>query len=85
MNATVRDNILFGEEYNEERYKKAIFSCCLERDLEIMTDGDQTEVCILSRNVSLWDQVLVLTFVSLKASHEFTVVAIITVLWLAVQ
>ncbi|XP_033637674.1 multidrug resistance-associated protein 5-like [Asterias rubens] len=52
MNATVRDNILFGEEYNEERYKKAIFSCCLERDLEIMTDGDQTEIGERGVNVS---------------------------------
>ncbi|XP_033637668.1 multidrug resistance-associated protein 5-like [Asterias rubens] len=51
-NATVRDNILFGEEYNEERYKKAIFSCCLERDLEIMSDGDQTEIGERGVNVS---------------------------------
>jgi hypothetical protein len=27
-----------------ERYKKVIFQCCLERDLELFDAGDETEV-----------------------------------------
>ncbi|KAG8864769.1 hypothetical protein FRB96_003355 [Tulasnella sp. 330] len=37
QNATIKDNILFGAAYNEERYKK-------ERDLTLFDAGDATEV-----------------------------------------
>ncbi|KAJ7042608.1 hypothetical protein C8F04DRAFT_1252025 [Mycena alexandri] len=38
------ENILFGGEFNEERYKKVIHQCALERDLELFEAGDATEV-----------------------------------------
>ncbi|KAF4617299.1 hypothetical protein D9613_006273 [Agrocybe pediades] len=44
QNETIRDNILFGSPYNEERYKKVIKQCALERDLELFEAGDNTEV-----------------------------------------
>ncbi|KDQ20385.1 hypothetical protein BOTBODRAFT_305749 [Botryobasidium botryosum FD-172 SS1] len=44
QNETIRDNILFGQQYDEERYKKVIFQCGLERDLELFDAGDRTEV-----------------------------------------
>ncbi|KAJ7105184.1 hypothetical protein C8R44DRAFT_858596 [Mycena epipterygia] len=44
MNETIKDNILFGEKYDGERYKKVIYQCALERDLELFEAGDQTEV-----------------------------------------
>ncbi|XP_033637608.1 multidrug resistance-associated protein 5-like [Asterias rubens] len=44
FNATLQENILFGEEMDEERYEKAIYACCLTQDLEILTDGDMTEI-----------------------------------------
>ena len=44
MNATLRDNILFGKEYNEERYQKVIEMCCLAPDIAILPAGDQTEI-----------------------------------------
>ncbi|KIK51558.1 hypothetical protein GYMLUDRAFT_50501 [Collybiopsis luxurians FD-317 M1] len=44
QNATIRDNIVFGAEFDEERYKKVIYQCCLEKDLELFDAGDQTEV-----------------------------------------
>ena len=44
QNATVRDNILFGKEYDEELYNKVIDYCCLTHDLEIFPDGDMTEI-----------------------------------------
>lgn len=41
-NASVRDNIVFGRPFDEERYRKVIEQCCLERDLEILPFGDET-------------------------------------------
>ncbi|KAF9961648.1 hypothetical protein BGZ70_008234 [Mortierella alpina] len=44
QNATVKDNILFGLPLDEARYKKVIKDCALERDIQILPDGDQTEI-----------------------------------------
>lgn len=44
MNATVRDNILFGRAYNEHQYRTAVRVCNLESDLAILPAGDQTEI-----------------------------------------
>ncbi|KAH9984900.1 hypothetical protein BJV77DRAFT_1035217 [Russula vinacea] len=44
QNETIRDNILFGAPYDEERYKKVIYQCGLERDLSLFDAGDKTEV-----------------------------------------
>ncbi|EMP35927.1 Multidrug resistance-associated protein 9 [Chelonia mydas] len=41
---TVRRNILFGEEYNEERYNYAINVCSLKSDMESLPYGDLTEM-----------------------------------------
>ncbi|KAI0260093.1 hypothetical protein BC834DRAFT_1028685 [Gloeopeniophorella convolvens] len=44
QNETIRDNILFGAPYDEERYNKVIFQCGLKRDLSLFEAGDKTEV-----------------------------------------
>ncbi|KAJ3414779.1 hypothetical protein HDV05_006026 [Chytridiales sp. JEL 0842] len=44
LNATIRENILFGNPYNEARYKAVIEAAALERDLEILEGGDLTEI-----------------------------------------
>ncbi|KAK7499875.1 hypothetical protein BaRGS_00008966 [Batillaria attramentaria] len=44
QNATLRDNILFGKPYNEKRYQQILRACALERDLEILSAGDMTEI-----------------------------------------
>lgn len=43
-NATVRDNILFGNKYDPEFYKKTIEACALTDDFAILPDGDATQV-----------------------------------------
>lgn len=44
QNATVRDNILFGKPFDKKKYKKVLYACALERDLEILSAGDLTEI-----------------------------------------
>ncbi|PYH40482.1 ATP-binding cassette transporter YOR1 [Aspergillus saccharolyticus JOP 1030-1] len=44
QNTTVRNNILFGKEYDEARYNQVIDACALRSDLAMFPDGDQTEV-----------------------------------------
>ena len=48
LNATIRDNILFGhvndEEIDEARYQRALECCALQHDLKMMQHGDQTEI-----------------------------------------
>lgn len=41
---SIKDNILFGEEFNEERYDATLEACALVPDLEMLEDGDQTEI-----------------------------------------
>ncbi|VAH25241.1 unnamed protein product [Triticum turgidum subsp. durum] len=43
-NGTIQENILFGQPMNAETYKKVIHACCLQKDLEMMEFGDQTEI-----------------------------------------
>ncbi|XP_076436012.1 ATP-binding cassette sub-family C member 5-like [Babylonia areolata] len=44
MNATARDNILFGTPYNEDRYSKVVEACALQADFASMVSGDLTEI-----------------------------------------
>ncbi|EGW32761.1 uncharacterized protein SPAPADRAFT_54783 [Spathaspora passalidarum NRRL Y-27907] len=44
QNSTVKENILFGEPYDEKKYKQVIYACSLEADLEILPAGDRTEI-----------------------------------------
>ncbi|KAH8823225.1 multidrug resistance-associated ABC transporter [Flagelloscypha sp. PMI_526] len=43
-NQTLRDNILFGQPYDPTRYREVLQACCLEPDLEILPNGDMTEI-----------------------------------------
>jgi ABC-type multidrug transport system fused ATPase/permease subunit len=42
--ATIKDNIVCCEPWNEERYKQVLFACALTPDLSIMPLGDETPV-----------------------------------------
>ena len=44
VNANIKENILFSAPYDEKRYRDVIVACALERDLEILDNGDETLV-----------------------------------------
>jgi len=44
VNDTLRGNILFGREYNQERYDEVIKACALTDDLAVLPAGDMTEI-----------------------------------------
>lgn len=44
QNGTIEQNILFGLPMNREKYREVVRVCCLEKDLEMMEFGDQTEI-----------------------------------------
>jgi ABC-type multidrug transport system fused ATPase/permease subunit len=44
MNATLRDNVLFGQDFNEHKYREVLECCCLGPDLAALPAGDMTEI-----------------------------------------
>ncbi|KAG9119276.1 hypothetical protein FRC07_005764, partial [Ceratobasidium sp. 392] len=44
QNASLRDNVVFGRPWDEERYWASIRDASLEVDLEMLPDGDLTEI-----------------------------------------
>ncbi|XP_031554599.1 multidrug resistance-associated protein 4-like isoform X2 [Actinia tenebrosa] len=50
-NGSLRNNIIFGNDYDESRYNEVIKVCALERDIELLSEGDMTLVG--ERGVSL--------------------------------
>lgn len=62
QNATLRDNIIFGQEKKEAWYQRVVEACALLPDLEILPGGDATEIgekvlpspTIMVTNEALW-------------------------------
>jgi len=52
MNATVRDNILFGRPFECDRYQRTVHSCALHEDLAQMPNGDETVIGEKGINIS---------------------------------
>ncbi|KAI9355946.1 P-loop containing nucleoside triphosphate hydrolase protein [Zopfochytrium polystomum] len=44
QNATLKENVLFGQPYDRDRYLRALHTCALEQDLRILPGGDQTSI-----------------------------------------
>jgi len=53
QSATLKDNILFGTEYDEGRYREVLHAACLEADLETLPAGDETFIGGLLSN-AVW-------------------------------
>ncbi|PQE06054.1 ABC bile acid transporter protein [Rutstroemia sp. NJR-2017a BBW] len=51
-NASIKDNILFGLPLDEKRYEKVIEVCALRKDLEMLGDGENTEIGANGINLS---------------------------------
>ena len=44
QNSTLKYNVIFGQKPNKEVYDKIIEACALKPDLEILMNGDMTEI-----------------------------------------
>ncbi|KAI0635122.1 multidrug resistance-associated ABC transporter [Trametes polyzona] len=44
MNATLRQNVIFGQPEDEAKFQEIIKACCLEPDLEMLPNGEATEI-----------------------------------------
>ncbi|XP_066905610.1 multidrug resistance-associated protein 1 [Halyomorpha halys] len=44
QNCSFQDNILFGTAWDKKKYNKVIEACALKQDLEMLPNGDQTEI-----------------------------------------
>ncbi|EAS00380.2 ABC transporter C family protein (macronuclear) [Tetrahymena thermophila SB210] len=44
LNATVKDNIVFGFPFDEEKYEQCVKYACLKSDFKVLADGDQTQI-----------------------------------------
>ncbi|KAJ7091060.1 multidrug resistance-associated ABC transporter [Mycena epipterygia] len=49
---SIKDNILFGYPYDDARYKQVIECCALQPDLDVLEDGDATEIGARGVNLS---------------------------------
>jgi hypothetical protein len=56
---SIKDNILFGYPYDETRYDAVIEACALRPDLDVLEDGDATEIG--ARSV-IWQFLLCLVY-----------------------
>ncbi|KAJ2088238.1 hypothetical protein EV179_001944 [Coemansia sp. RSA 487] len=52
MNDTVRENTLFGREYDKEHYRRVVEACALADDIRIWTNGDKTVIGEQGINIS---------------------------------
>nr|XP_045598586.1 ATP-binding cassette sub-family C member 3-like isoform X1 [Procambarus clarkii] len=44
QNATLKENITWGQPFDEERYRKVVDACALQQDLDMLPAGDMTEI-----------------------------------------
>nr|CTP81282.1 BMA-MRP-7 [Brugia malayi] len=44
QNSNLRDNVLFGKQFNQKYYDKIVEACALVKDLAILPNGDATEI-----------------------------------------
>jgi ABC-type multidrug transport system fused ATPase/permease subunit len=49
---TIRDNIIFGSPFLANRYHEVLYACALDIDLDLLSDGDMTQVGASGVNLS---------------------------------
>ncbi|OWF39711.1 multidrug resistance-associated protein 5-like [Mizuhopecten yessoensis] len=52
FNGTLRENVLFGKQYDNEWYDEVIYACGLEPDLDLLPNRDLTEIGERGINIS---------------------------------
>ena len=52
FSGSIRENILFGSQYEEQRYNQTVFACALKEDLEKFPQGDETIIGERGSNLS---------------------------------
>lgn len=52
MKTTIRENIIFGESFRPRRYEKVLMACALKQDIDLMPNGDLTEIDFNGINLS---------------------------------
>ena len=52
MNGTIRENIIFYDKFDKDRYNKVVNACQLDKDFENLKHGDQTEIGSTGNNIS---------------------------------
>ncbi|XP_060742129.1 ATP-binding cassette sub-family C member 5 isoform X1 [Tachysurus vachellii] len=52
LNSSLRENILFGKDYVEEKYNAVLEACCLIPDISELPHGDMTEIGERGANLS---------------------------------
>ena len=52
MNGTIRENIIFYDKFDKERYNQVVNACQLDKDFENLKHGDQTEIGSTGNNIS---------------------------------
>jgi ATP-binding cassette subfamily C (CFTR/MRP) protein 1 len=65
VNATVKDNVIFGKEYDESKFQAAIDAACMKDDIKILTAGVQTEIGERGINLSGGQKTLSTVFYTL--------------------
>ena len=52
QNGTLKDNILFGEEYDNTKYNEILDMCCLRDDIAALPKADLSEIGEKGLNLS---------------------------------
>ncbi|KAI9103116.1 P-loop containing nucleoside triphosphate hydrolase protein [Phlyctochytrium arcticum] len=52
LNIMLRENILFGKDFDRKRYNEVVRVCALQRDLTLLVAGDKTEIAERGANLS---------------------------------
>lgn len=44
QNQTLKNNIVFGQEYDQDKYDRVVDACCLNDDIRVLQGGNEAEI-----------------------------------------